>query len=362
MRKEVILSLLVLLFGLAFVSAESHLLVYAKGTGLVSDLDTIDDIKSVMTDPDIKFAEFVDYDVAIIEDLDLMLDERVTTFVYRNKALIVLGDCSNQEYPQECSHLASDIEGYLEEGKGISSKVISSEEGVGVNWKELLKSKPVYRLVYSDDGLQTDLILMLDIQTMINNDLDVNFGAPILYSEVDNVMREELDEGVTVFVYKNKVLIILGDCANQEHPRECANVASDIEEYLDEEKGISSKIRLSDDARNANWKDLIGEVGDVELEILDPSLEENEPINIPQDSGGTLVVCNGCELEGKCYPISYRKSGDFCSDDANFVAQLNSDVACENSFECESNVCVSDKCVSGNLLQKIIDWFRKLFG
>jgi len=48
---------------------------------------------------------------------------------------------------------------------------------------------------------------------------------------------------------------------------------------------------------------------EVELEILDPGMEEDEPIDIPQD-GGALIVCQGCELDNKCYPLGYRKSAE----------------------------------------------------
>jgi len=73
-------------------------------------------------------------------------------------------------------------------------------------------------------------------------------------------------------------------------------------------------------------------------------------------------VCNGCALENTCYQFGFRKTRNYCSDEKIFAEQKESDSLCENSFECESNVCVSGKCVSGNLLQKIIDWFKKLFG
>ncbi len=71
---------------------------------------------------------------------------------------------------------------------------------------------------------------------------------------------------------------------------------------------------------------------------------------------------NGCALENKCYPLGYRKSGKYCSEDLEFVVQLDSDNACENNFECKSNVCVSGECVSEGFIKKIINWFKKLFG
>jgi len=86
------------------------------------------------------------------------------------------------------------------------------------------------------------------------------------------------------------------------------------------------------------------------------SVESNatvEPILICKDS---------CPLDGKCYPFGYRKSGKFCSDEGKFIEQLSGESTCENNFECSSNVCVSGKCVSEGFINKIMNWFKKLFG
>lgn len=74
-----------------------------------------------------------------------------------------------------------------------------------------------------------------------------------------------------------------------------------------------------------------------------------------------ITACQGCELENKCYPIGYRKNSLYCSD-GSFTLQYGSDNACENNFECTSNICAGGKCVSASLLQQIINWFTKLFG
>ncbi|MDD5193211.1 MAG: hypothetical protein PHF67_01355 [Candidatus Nanoarchaeia archaeon] len=75
------------------------------------------------------------------------------------------------------------------------------------------------------------------------------------------------------------------------------------------------------------------------------------------------IICkDSCPLDNKCYPFGYRKSGEYCSDNGAFVEQLNSDSTCDNNFECSSNVCVSGKCIDEGFLNKIINWFKKLFG
>ena len=81
-----------------------------------------------------------------------------------------------------------------------------------------------------------------------------------------------------------------------------------------------------------------------------------------QGNIGPILVCkDSCPLDGKCYDFGYRKSGKYCSDSGGFVPQLEADSTCDNNFECSSNVCVSGKCISENLIQKILNWFKRLF-
>jgi hypothetical protein len=116
------------------------------------------------------------------------------------------------------------------------------------------------------------------------------------------------------------------------------------------------------DARETNFEltatIVIKEIRD-EPEIKPP---EDKPVEIPKNVREPEQVCNGCVLEEMCYPFGYRKSGEFCSESKEFTVQLESGIVCENSFQCDSNVCVSGECVSQKLIQKIINWFKKLFG
>ena len=90
-----------------------------------------------------------------------------------------------------------------------------------------------------------------------------------------------------------------------------------------------------------------------------PEDEVEEIEAIPEDE--IFYRCYGCKLEGKCYPMGYRKEGRYCSDNYEFIEQLGAGT-CDNHFECESNVCISDECVGEGLLKKIIKWFKKIFG
>ena len=75
-----------------------------------------------------------------------------------------------------------------------------------------------------------------------------------------------------------------------------------------------------------------------------------------------LFCKDSCPFEGKCYPFGNMQGEKYCSDEGVFVLQLEEDSICENSFECSTNVCVDGKCVSSGLIQKIMDWFKNLFG
>ena len=77
---------------------------------------------------------------------------------------------------------------------------------------------------------------------------------------------------------------------------------------------------------------------------------------------GTLFCKDSCPLDGKCYPFGYRKNGEYCPDEGMFKEQLKSEEACDNNFECSTNVCVDGKCISSGLIQKIINWLTELFG
>jgi hypothetical protein len=70
----------------------------------------------------------------------------------------------------------------------------------------------------------------------------------------------------------------------------------------------------------------------------------------------------GCLYEGKCFPMGVRSNGTYCSDNLVMGSQKKSDDKCDNNFECSSNVCVSGKCISEGFLNKIMNWFKRMFG
>jgi hypothetical protein len=83
---------------------------------------------------------------------------------------------------------------------------------------------------------------------------------------------------------------------------------------------------------------------------------------------------NGCSSNGKCIPFGTRLEqegqGMFCDImGQKFLQQKAENEACQNNFECITNSCSSGKCIDiakkleeqQSLLQKILDWLRRLF-
>ncbi|MBI2135665.1 hypothetical protein HYU06_01180 [Candidatus Woesearchaeota archaeon] len=72
-----------------------------------------------------------------------------------------------------------------------------------------------------------------------------------------------------------------------------------------------------------------------------------------------ILICkDSCPLDGKCYPFGYRKQVKYCSDEGAFKEQLEADGACENNFECSTNVCVDGKCMSSGTAEQALNAWR----
>ncbi|MBW2992563.1 hypothetical protein KY345_05075 [Candidatus Woesearchaeota archaeon] len=87
--------------------------------------------------------------------------------------------------------------------------------------------------------------------------------------------------------------------------------------------------------------------------------EEKKPVNIPTEK--VFYSCTGCEVEGKCYPIGYRKEGEYCCIDNKFIPQID-DGKCDNSFECKSNLCLNGECMTEGFIERVIELLKKMMG
>ncbi len=73
------------------------------------------------------------------------------------------------------------------------------------------------------------------------------------------------------------------------------------------------------------------------------------------------VVSSGCNYNNKCVPIGTRANNQYCDIDLTMKSLKKSNNICQNNYECSTNVCVDDKCISSGLIEKIINWIEKLF-
>jgi len=93
-----------------------------------------------------------------------------------------------------------------------------------------------------------------------------------------------------------------------------------------------------------------------------PITTEEEPIEPTITEQEYLVkTCDGCLYGGNCIPYGIRLEGKYCSITKELISQKVSDISCENNYECQSNICISNQCVDDTLLNKILNWFKKLF-
>lgn len=72
-------------------------------------------------------------------------------------------------------------------------------------------------------------------------------------------------------------------------------------------------------------------------------------------------ICKGCLFEEKCLPFGYRINKSYCSESKDLISQSDNKAICENNFECQSNLCINNQCVSSRLITRIIRWFKNLF-
>ena len=98
--------------------------------------------------------------------------------------------------------------------------------------------------------------------------------------------------------------------------------------------------------------------------VCNKIIPEEEPVEVPENvqEEDKKLACQGCLQDEKCYPFGYRKEGRYCSDSNEFLDQQEEKTSCENNFQCDSNLCINNECVSGNLWAKFIRWLSKLFG
>jgi len=76
-----------------------------------------------------------------------------------------------------------------------------------------------------------------------------------------------------------------------------------------------------------------------------------------------IPSCNGCDFGGAnfCVPIGTRVQELYCSSELINEVQKDTAIACENNYECSSNLCIDNECIEKGFFKKIIVWFRNIF-
>ncbi|MCX6746874.1 MAG: hypothetical protein NTU63_01935 [Candidatus Pacearchaeota archaeon] len=114
-----------------------------------------------------------------------------------------------------------------------------------------------------------------------------------------------------------------------------------------------------------NCTSRIGNGCSTELTDLEKGIANSNCINNPSPdseiNNPPQNLCSGCHVNDSCLSLGFRKEGKYCSENKLMIIQKQSEESCDNSFECESNVCASEKCVSADLITRILNWFKHLF-
>lgn len=99
------------------------------------------------------------------------------------------------------------------------------------------------------------------------------------------------------------------------------------------------------------------------LEFLRAYLLKHPSTLIPSDNKETPKTCtDACLYKDKCVPYGTRVDKEYCSIKDTLNRQKGQNLMCENNYECSSNLCVTGKCVDEGLFNRILEWFKKLFG
>tara|TARA_Y100000034_G_scaffold37897_1_gene46549 strand:- start:1618 stop:3705 length:2088 start_codon:yes stop_codon:yes gene_type:complete len=162
----------------------------------------------------------------------------------------------------------------------------------------------------------------------------------------------------------NKTIINERDTINKSNLNDPSNISKSI---IDSERDTTNKS-LVNDLSNKTLHDLNLSEGINNIQILNETYyvfnpsRKTGPIEISDkiQEEDVIVICNGCEKDGKCFPFDYRINEKYCSIDKEFVTQLRLESHCNDNFECDSNLCIYNECVSGSLWARFMRWLSRL--
>jgi len=337
------------------------------------------------------------------------LKNRVVTFVHEQKAVIIVGSTS----PSEHVILAQKIETYLK-GKGISTIQKISTEVTSDDLKDALTGvETTYTCPecditdtleegasknYNSNGKEFEVKVLFitedssEVKLSINGEETDGLLAGQSYTLADGsilkileVVQEEENAGDIT-----QDIVEFGIIVSSKPKYTCPEC--DIKDTLQEEesktyssKGKTLEVKLlfvTEDSSEAKFTVngeeseglLAGQIyafkGGVILKVLDVIQSEAGDVTNDLVEFGLIVLdieqCNsGCIKDDVCLPfgtrLDYNGASSYCDIDKTIKSQKIEDETCNNNYECSSNVCVNNKCISPNFIQKVLNWLSSLF-
>lgn len=294
--------------------------------------------------------------------------------------LIATGDTTQNV--REATRILTNYKNYNLEGMAFT---VNGPEDIPE--KEIIQKKTKAHLLVADNKApSSDVIILTDVGLYLKqNNYEVE--STKLTSEIT---KDMLDNRVTTFVYKGEAVIIVGENSPGEH----TTLAQEISDFLKEEKGIKAKIIKSSEVKSDDLRELFPEKkttntdseagasagGGSGVGAAVPSFSKDKDecasnSDCNDNNFCTSDICSGtpkrcsntetsigCNYNNKCVPIGVRIENKYCDLDKEIKDQKDKDEACNNNYECSTNVCVNNKCISQGLIQKMLNWLKKLFG
>lgn len=115
-------------------------------------------------------------------------------------------------------------------------------------------------------------------------------------------------------------------------------------------------------------------VDETEISWCDCVGREWRCITNPDQSCPRESACDGCMMNDSCIAIGTRMEANgapsFCGLETTLEVQKKDGAACQNNFECLSNMCNTGLCINlqaeiketRNVVQQLLDWLSNLFG
>jgi len=74
-----------------------------------------------------------------------------------------------------------------------------------------------------------------------------------------------------------------------------------------------------------------------------------------------LECSTGCLYKTSCLSFGVRVGSQYCGIEGEFLQQKGKEESCNNSFECQSGICVDYMCIEKSLFTKFLEWLKNLF-